>query len=519
MKKITPQQIWQEYEKDKAFKISLNLYEKTKQQENFFLGRQWEGLNAPDLEKPVLNFIKKVVNFLVSMLVVNDISISFGEFLPMHTGKQMPDKIVPNKNRAANEKILSQEMERINEATKFKTKLKTLIKNAAVDGDTCMYLRYSHSPDYANQGEIESEIVENTRIAFGNPYINTVDEQPYIIIIKNMLTQSLKEQYPNLADKIRSDSENTYSLYEENTDNVTTVLIRMWKQDGNVFFCESTREVMLKPVVNTMQKLYPIVYMSWENVKNCCHGMGAVESIIPNQIAVNKLWAMALLYQKNNAFPKIFIDKTKIEKWTSKVGAVIGVVGNPTEAFATSFRPADMSNQLMMIVEKTISYTKDFMGANDASLGNVSAVNTSAIVTLQKSSSAPLELQKLALYQFIEDYARIVFDIIRVNYGLRYVTDIQQDQTECARLVDFTQLNVNSKLKVDIGPSQYWSEAAQISTMDNLFKQGIITDAVTYLENLPEKALPNKNKLIRSIKELENQSQQKIKDILKGEIA
>ena len=59
MKKITPQQIWQEYEKDKAFKISLNLYEKTKQQENFFLGRQWEGLNAPDLEKPVLNFIKR----------------------------------------------------------------------------------------------------------------------------------------------------------------------------------------------------------------------------------------------------------------------------------------------------------------------------------------------------------------------------------------------------------------------------------------------------------------------------
>ena len=59
-KKITADSVWQEYQKDVSFKEELNLFEKTKQHHNFFLGRQCEGLNAPDLEKPVLNFVKRV---------------------------------------------------------------------------------------------------------------------------------------------------------------------------------------------------------------------------------------------------------------------------------------------------------------------------------------------------------------------------------------------------------------------------------------------------------------------------
>ena len=75
-KKLTCHSIWQEYQTDLEYKKSIDLFEKTKQQQNFFLGRQWEGLNAPDLEKPVLNFVKRVVNYLISVLMVNDVAIS-----------------------------------------------------------------------------------------------------------------------------------------------------------------------------------------------------------------------------------------------------------------------------------------------------------------------------------------------------------------------------------------------------------------------------------------------------------
>ena len=49
-KELTYQSIWQEYQTDLEYKNSIDLFEKTKQQHNFFLGRQWEGLNAPDLK-------------------------------------------------------------------------------------------------------------------------------------------------------------------------------------------------------------------------------------------------------------------------------------------------------------------------------------------------------------------------------------------------------------------------------------------------------------------------------------
>ncbi|MBQ7816824.1 MAG: hypothetical protein IJ339_05685, partial [Oscillospiraceae bacterium] len=74
--KLTCHSIWQEYQKDLSYKNSIDLFEKTKQHQNFFLGRQWEGLNAPDLEKPVLNFVKRVVNYLISTLMVSDVAIS-----------------------------------------------------------------------------------------------------------------------------------------------------------------------------------------------------------------------------------------------------------------------------------------------------------------------------------------------------------------------------------------------------------------------------------------------------------
>jgi len=61
------------------------------------------------------------------------------------------------------------------------------------------------------------------------------------------------------------------------------------------------------------------------------------------------------------------------------------------------------------MVDRTINYSRDMMGASDAALGNVKPENTSAILAVQKASSAPLELQRLAFYQFVEDAFRANF--------------------------------------------------------------------------------------------------------------
>ena len=470
-KKITCHSVWQEYQRDLSFKNSLDLFEKTKQHHNFFLGRQWEGLNAPDLEKPVLNFVKRVVNYLISVLMVNNVGIS----------------LTKNGDEDALLQCVKAEVERVNENTRFTSKLREVIKNMAIDGDSAIYVRYDGDTKAA-----DTEIICNTNIVFGDRSCNETERQPYIILVKNMARSAFEQQFPGIEENSGYD----YGLEQD----TVTVLIRLYRKNGTIHFVQCTQNHMLCDETDTGQKRYPVAYVNWETVRSCYHGIGAVETIVPNQIAVNKLWAMALLYQKNNAFPKVFIDKTKLDKWNSSPGAVMGVIGNPNDVVATSFRPQDMASQLMAIVEKTIAYTKDFMGANDAALGNVSPTNTSAIVALQKTAVAPLELQRMALYQFVEDYVRIVADIVSTHYGVRKV---QLDGREC--FVDFRRAGEDAKIAVDIGPSEYWSETAQIQTLDNLFSKGIISDALVYLDNVPDRVLPNKNKLIEEVKQAEAQ--------------
>ncbi|MBR2028071.1 MAG: hypothetical protein IKA10_03635 [Oscillospiraceae bacterium] len=245
--KLTCRSIWQEYQKDLTYKNSLDLFSKSKQHHKFFLGRQWEGLNAPDLEKPVLNFVKRVVNYLISMLMVQDVAINLkcrdSEFV-------LAD-------------ALEKEMEKINEASRFKTKLRNVIKNAAIDGDGAMYMRYNPETD-----TVESEIVAGTNIVFGDRSTAEVEKQPYIIIVKKMNREVFRQQYPHCSE------ENSFSFGFEDEDTVT-VLIRLYKKDGRVHFMQTTENQVVTEETDTGQTLYPVVFMNWEAVRGSYHGMGA----------------------------------------------------------------------------------------------------------------------------------------------------------------------------------------------------------------------------------------------------
>ena len=501
----TAQGIWQLYENDRQYKNKLDLYNKVKKQENFFIGRQWEGVNAPDLEKPVLNIVKRVTNYLISVLVVDDIGIAFRNYRPR------PKDVAAGLESAelTIEDVLPKEVERVNENVKFKSKLRRILRNAAVDGDGCIYVRFNTEKGRAVadgqqqvKGEIEAEIVDNTNIHLANTMTADIQSQPWIMISKTELTKELKKQYTQQAENIKADGTDNDFVEYDNGESVTTVLIFMYKENGEVFFCECTKDVMLINPTNAKLTMYPVAFFNWESVKNQYHGVGVVEEVIPNQIAVNKLWAMALLYQKNNAFPKVFVDKTKLNKWDNRTGAVIYTIGNPNDAIASSFKAGDMSNQVMQLVESTISHTKEFMGANDAVLGNVNPQNTSALIQVQKASAAPLELQRLSFYQFIEDYIRIVVDIMRNKYGLRVVATDGGEQ-----LVNFNNLDFDKDMNVDIGASAYFSESAQVQTMDNLFKAGVIADAKLYVQSLPDKTLPNKNEILQHLEKQQEYQQ------------
>lgn len=73
MIKTSPAEVYAEYLEAKSYNASIDLEERVKTYENFFIGKQWEGVNAPDMDKPVFNILKRVINYFIAMLASDSV--------------------------------------------------------------------------------------------------------------------------------------------------------------------------------------------------------------------------------------------------------------------------------------------------------------------------------------------------------------------------------------------------------------------------------------------------------------
>lgn len=502
--KPTAQSVWDEYQRGERYNNAVELYDKVNRNENFMIGKQWEGVNAPDLPKPVLNIAKRVTAYFISMIVSDDVGVSVTPY-----GSDMEPFA----------KALEAEVSRVIELDDMRPKNREIVRNAAVDGDGFLYFYFD--PDAPGgmdaRGRIRSEVVDNTRVMFGNPYSSDLQGQPYILISQRRQAGAVRDEasangVPEWErDRIEPDEDaDRYGEDKGDPDDLVTVVIRLWKdKDGDVWAMKSTQDVVVRKAWNLKYKRYPLAVMRWDKIKNSYHGQAAMTEIIPNQIQINQLFGMAIQSVKTNAFPRIFYDMSKIHNWTNRVGQAIGVSGNPNEAVASNFRGADMSAQVVQIIDSLTQKTMEFMGASDSALGNVKPDNTSAIIAVQKAAAMPLELQRMEFYRFFEDCVRVMVDIITTDYAPRPVRVETEDGAEVEQYIDYTMYDsANLDLKVDVGAASYWSELMQIQTLDNLFEKGILNDAVMYLEGIPDQYIKGKNKIIAKLKERQQMAEE-----------
>lgn len=498
--KLVPEQIWKEYEKGIDFKAQINLYDNVEYNQNFYLGKQWEGVNAPDIEKPVINIVKQAVDYFVSMLVSDDIAVTC----------DLPDGM-DDLTKQAIEFITTQGIENVFEQTKFKQMTRFFIKDSAINGDAFFHWWYNTSKNTEGKyiGELDLEIVDNLNVIFGNPAEQHVEPQPYILIVSKLPTNEVKKMAKE-QDKylIIPDNEdfNINTSESRSVVDYTTVIIKLYKENGSVWFTKVTKTVVLVDPINLKQRLYPVVKMSWKSVKNSYHGISPITEVRPNQIMINKYYMMLNEFVKKMSFPKLLFDMTKIPSWSNKVEA-IGVNGDPREAIAVSSPTSSLDQQIIQYIENLIQKTRETLGIYDVALGNVKPENTSAIVALQKTASQPLELQRLDYMQVVEDSVRIIVDIMKNFYGKRDVP-FKTDQGSGMIPFDYNDINFDDfGLNIEVGSSAYWSEVTQIQTLDNMFRAGIIPDATTYLEQLPNGIVKNRGDIIDSIRMKQQQEQ------------
>lgn len=495
---LTPERVRREYDAGLRFNSGIDLYDTVETNENFFIGKQWEGVQSNGLPTPVFNFLKRVVLFAVANVSTDNLKL---HAKPLPSTGQVDESTLE-----AFSQILNHQFAEVFERNKMGGILREFARNAAVDGDGCIYVWWDPGVETGQRakGGIRCEVLRNTQVLFGNPNCREVQSQPYILIERRMLVAEARRYAQSCGcDQAHSITANGKEGVNQNLDELggekVTVLLRLWRdgKSGHIHGYECTSSVEVRREWDLGIDLYPLVWMPWDYIQDCYHGQAMITGLIPNQIFVNKLFAMSMVSLMTLAYPKVIYDRTKVAKWSSRVGAAIGVNG-PVDSVAKIMDPASVSPQISQFINTAISYTQRFLGATDAALGDTRPENTSAIIALQRAAATPMELTQQNLLQCVEDLGRIIMAFEGEYYGVRWV-EVTLPEIESKENIqfDFSMLKcIPCSIDLDAGASSYWSEVATVQTLDNLLMSGKIPTS-EYLRRLPSGMLSDRESLVK----------------------
>lgn len=520
----TCEEIVKRYDKGYDFNQQIGLYDQVKVNEDFFIGNQWEGVQSNGLPTPTYNMFKRVINFQVSTITSDNMAIQVTG-MPSTSGYTMKqlERIC---------EVINHQIAAIMERNKIVAKNREFLRNAAVTGDGCMHFYFDPSVENGQmtKGEIKAEVLDNLRVMFGNPNCRDVQRQPFIILSRRELVEDLqwyvedlkemgredKKTYTKVSnvDDITPDSEKFQNKYDSYTDDKVTVLTYYFKnrETGTIWCIETTEKQIIREAYDTELTLYPLVWINWDYIRDCYHGQAMVTGLLPNQKFINKMFALVSISLLTTAFPKYVYDRTKITRWSGDVGTAIGVNGNVNDV-AKVIEGASVSPQIAQFIEMAFDKTHSLLGASDVAMGDSRPDNTSAIIALQRAANTPMELTKQQDYQCMEDAARIWIDMMAVYYGTRMV-EVKMDMDEPGEQplgmelpeqifmepFDFSRIReIQLSIKQDVGASSYWSEMANVQTLENLLMNNRI-DTIDFLERLPSGYLVKRQELIEKLK-------------------
>ena len=560
---------WARYERGRSYnnRLTPNQYNLVNTNIEFFAGNQWVHLaQTPAMQrlpKPVFNIIKRVASLFVASLTSSAASVSFDELSYYAAeelqGMGMAGGASPSPTEQAGRtgeelngaEVATAEVQNLLEKFKMDFRIRDALFDGAQTGDYCAHFWWdAEAIPYGGafgpyKGAIRMELVDGINVMFGNPNTTDTERQPYILIAGRDTTENLREEMKRHSGKdgelIPDNEFDTQSgvggrtELEADSENGKALFLYMYeKKKGKggevaVHVTKATRSCTIFESVDTGLKRYPIAWGNWEKQKNQYHGRALVTGIIPNQIFINTMMATVMRHLQLMAFPKTVYNAELISQWNNEVGQAIGVKnlvpGQRIGDVAFNLQPADMSNQIIAVIDKAVAMTKDCLGATDAQMGNIKPENTSALMVLQSNAEVPLENVRAGLHEWLEDVGGILLDMIGTYYGKRPVvmdrefeepvmgpggmpqldpmTGMLQTTKVTRRVLveyDFNKFkNLWFNVRVNAGATSYYSEIAMIQTLDNLRRDGVL-DMVAYLERIPDRYIPRKAELLQELR-------------------
>jgi hypothetical protein len=516
LKELKETEVWQLYQRGKSYLYMMNVYSDTDKNHRMYNGNQWEGLKIKSIEPVQLNFIKPVVKYKVAVINQNLWGIVYN-----------PDNFEEDFRDTASQlcKLLNLKAANIWEKDRMDIKIRKISKEAAINDEAPMYLRY----DNDKKMPISEKISKND-IYYGDENNSEIQTQPYILIrqrksVIEARNLAASEGVPKEElEKIIGDNQTWEEAGDQakyEVDDKVTIITKFYKNNGKVYYTMATRYLDIIKDENSGLTRYPIAHMLWEDKEGSARGEGEVRNLIANQIEVNKTLMRRALVAKQTAYPQKIVNVDAIENPSAvdTVGGTIKVKGKQVEDVKKMFaitQPMQMSSDVELLQNNLIKTTRELAGAGDITTGAVNPETASgkAILAVQNASQQPLVEQMASLKDFIEQIALIWLDMI-ITYnpnGLilqdKSINQITGEETITPIKVNEEALTkLKASVKIDITPISAYDKYAQELSMENLLKGGWfspqkIGQLETYVEALPDNSTMPKQQLLELIKKV-----------------
>lgn len=494
-KKLTATEIWDKYQAGVDHHRKNFLYTKVDKCHRFYEGDQWRdqhGSIGEDL--PVYNIIETIVNYKASMIAQNSMVIVYSP----HEGREGEQEVCDLLNAHAEKKWDKLKMDGV---------LWDAVKEAAITGDSFLYFF---------DDSLRCQMVDSDSVFLGDEQQQDIQKQPYIILYERRLVSDVREDARNggmdeeeVMQIVPDDESVNYLAHDEVKTQAAekcSVLRYISKDEqGNVQFCECTKTVMLKEMASIEGMThYPIAKYTWKRQFRSSRGVGEVLRLIPNQVEINKTLYRRLEAMKAVAFPKPVYVEGLIENPDNitTVGSPVrvreGSVQKVQEVF-TYLQPAQMSGDAKALQDEMLETTRELANAGDNALGNINPEQASgaAIVAVKDAQAVPLNEQKAAAKQFVEDIAIIWLDTLTA-YNANGL------QTEQGVITGEMLEGFEPEIRIDVSDGNPFSIMNKIQQLENALAAGYITFE-EFTEHLPETGHTAKGEFEDILKEREAQ--------------
>ncbi len=516
IKELKETDIWILYRKHLDFMNLRHIFADTDLNNRMYNGDQWEGLKLKDAEKIQHNFIKQIVKQKVSNITSNLFAVNYSpENIESPEFFELASKTCDLLNKKAS-KVWDKDF--------MDKKVKKWAKQAAINDESINYVTY----DFDNDMPI-NEIISKNDIMYGNENEEEIQLQPYILLrqrktIIEIQQMMEKEGLTFDINEIVTDNDTSTTAGDSAKDEVEEkvwLITKLYREKGTIHFSQSTQYITIKEDRDTGLTLYPIAHFNWEDQEGNARGVGEVRNLIPNQLETNKIAMRRAITSKSISYPQKVVNIDAIQDLSSvnKIGGVVKFKDMGATKASDVFmitQPGQMGPDSEKLENELITLSRDLNNAGDATTGNINPESASgrAILAVQNAQNQPLSDQLVGLKSFLEDTARIWFDMWKTYANKGLIIEVEnknsitgESNMELQQVPNYILEALETSVKVDITPKGAFDKYAQELSLENMFTQGKITFE-EYVDSLDPDSVMPKPKLEKIMKKRQEAQKQ-----------